>query len=444
MRRIIFLIISICTLVGTATAQWSIRPPLPMEVSNNAVASVRIGDTDYVYSFMGIDTSKIWSGITQRAFEYNTQTNQWQEIAAVPGMEGRIAAAAVGFKGKVYLFGGYSVAPNGSETTYANVDIYDPVSNNWSSGAAVPVPVDDQVIAVWRDSLIYSVSGWSTNQNVKNVQIYNPETDTWQQATQIPGAGVFGHAGGIVGDTLVYFDGARDSFNFPLNGGNFMGVIDPQQPDSITWSTLPPHPGPRKYRTASATLGSRIFFVGGTDNPYNFNGIGYNGQPSQPSDLVFAFNSETVGWETYGPALSATMDHRAMAASRGIEMFLVGGMLSGQQVTNQVTSYIPDIPITGINERSANRSLTDFELIGNYPNPFNPSTRIRYVLQKRQRVQLQVFSIAGKRIAVLIDEDQSPGDQEVTFDAADFSSGVYLYRLTTDTGSYTRKMILMK
>ncbi len=444
MIHYILLALFILSLLSQASAQWLIAPPIPKALSNNAVTSLDIGGINYTYSFMGIDTTKIWSGITRQAFSFNSTTGDWSEIASVPGTEGRIGSAAVGFRGKVYLFGGYSVAANGSETTYPNVDIYDPGANSWSSGAPVPVPVDDQVVGVWRNSLIYLISGWSTNQNVKNVQIYDPVLNSWQQATEIPGAGVFGHSGGIVGDTIVYVDGARDSFNFPLNGGNFMGIINPQQPDSITWSSLPAHPGTRKYRAAAATLGKRIFFVGGTDNSYNFNGIGYNGQPSEPSDEVFAFNSVTGGWEDFGLSFRATMDHRGLGTRGDFALTLVGGMMSGQTVTNNVYFFAPVDPVSQVGPQDEFARIDDFQLIGNYPNPFNPITRIRYSLQKRLAVQLEVFSVSGERVATLVDEVQSPGEKEATFYAADFSSGIYLYRLTTEFGSQTKKMVILK
>ncbi|KAA3598358.1 MAG: hypothetical protein DWQ06_11590 [Calditrichaeota bacterium] len=80
---------------------WTVGNPLPKKISNNAVASLTIDDTCFVFSFMGIDTTKIWSGITQEAFKLNTFTNQWTQIASVPGSVGRIAASAVEFKGKI-------------------------------------------------------------------------------------------------------------------------------------------------------------------------------------------------------------------------------------------------------------------------------------------------------------------------------------------------------
>lgn len=81
-----------------------------------------------------------------------------------------------------------------------------------------------------------------------------------------------------------------------------------------------------------------------------------------------------------------------------------------------------------------------FELLQNYPNPFNPSTTIRYQISQSQFVNLRVFDITGKEIAVLVNEKQSAGTYEVRWDASKYSSGTYFYRLN----DVTRECILIK
>ncbi len=87
---------------------------------------------------------------------------------------------------------------------------------------------------------------------------------------------------------------------------------------------------------------------------------------------------------------------------------------------------------------------TKFSLSQNYPNPFNPLTKIRYTLPKNIFVKLKIFDILGKEIETLVNEKQSPGTYEATFDASKYPSGVYFYKLETENYSETKKMVLIK
>jgi len=90
-------------------------------------------------------------------------------------------------------------------------------------------------------------------------------------------------------------------------------------------------------------------------------------------------------------------------------------------------------------------------LRGNFPNPFNPTTSIRYQVSgiREQFVQIDVYNIRGQRTRTLVNEYMSPGEYIVVWDGKDdyqndVSSGVYFYRMTVDGDSSTRRMVLMK
>jgi len=87
-----------------------------------------------------------------------------------------------------------------------------------------------------------------------------------------------------------------------------------------------------------------------------------------------------------------------------------------------------------------------FSLSQNYPNPFNPVTRIKYNISSIAEgiVTLKVYDVLGKEIETLVNEKQSPGVYEVTFDGTRFASGVYFYRLTAEGYGETKRMTLIK
>jgi hypothetical protein len=83
-------------------------------------------------------------------------------------------------------------------------------------------------------------------------------------------------------------------------------------------------------------------------------------------------------------------------------------------------------------------------LLGNYPNPFNPTTKIDYSLPKGAHVSITVYNIFGEMVRRIVNEFQSAGSKSITFDAGDYSSGVYFYRMRVGNYSEMKKMILLK
>jgi len=315
---------------------------LPKPVSNNAVASLKSGGHELLFSMMGIGPKKTWDAITAEGHALDTATGDWTDLTPVPGI-GRIAAAAVGVRERVYLFGGYTVDARGNEITVPDVNILDLKSGRWARAADLPVAVDDAVAGVYSDRYIYVIGGWSKNQAVRNVQVYDTEKDKWEQATPIAGTPVFGHSGSLIGSTIVYVDGARanpsgERPKYVSSDECWMGKIDAIDMTKIAWTRLAKHPGSARYRIAAGTpeKGERIYFSGGTDNPYNYNGIGYDGKPSEPSPVTFAFNVKSGEWEVIQQDTpDPTMDHRGLLVTEQ-ELIILGGMEKGQVVTDRV------------------------------------------------------------------------------------------------------------
>ena len=83
-------------------------------------------------------------------------------------------------------------------------------------------------------------------------------------------------------------------------------------------------------------------------------------------------------------------------------------------------------------------------LSNNYPNPFNPSTKIEFRISDPGIVSLKVYDLLGREVADLINQEKPTGSYEVTFDASKLPSGVYYYKLSSGSFSETKKMMLFK
>lgn len=87
---------------------------------------------------------------------------------------------------------------------------------------------------------------------------------------------------------------------------------------------------------------------------------------------------------------------------------------------------------------------TEYALHQNFPNPFNPTTRISYYLPKTGNATLTIYDLLGREIATLVDGVQTAGNHSILFDGASLPSGIYFYRLQTESFTTTKKMVLLK
>jgi hypothetical protein len=129
-----------------------------------------------------------------------------------------------------------------------------------------------------------------------------------------------------------------------------------------------------------------------------------------------------------------------------IGSYLTGGlyinvhtsMFGGGEIRGQLMS--PNVVGIGPVESAPSRGF----LAQNVPNPFNPTTAIRYDLARAEHVSLRLYDVNGREIRALVDEEQPAGPQSVTLDARGLASGVYFYRLETPSFSAERKLVLAR
>ena len=114
------------------------------------------------------------------------------------------------------------------------------------------------------------------------------------------------------------------------------------------------------------------------------------------------------------------------------------------------TQYIGSAPDMGAYEHGNPSGIEmeitshSFSLSQNFPNPFNPSTKINWQMPARSQVTLKVYDVLGNEIASLVNEEKEAGYHSIDFNASDFPSGVYFYKLTAGNFISIRKMLLLR
>lgn len=352
----------IMTLCSYSQNLWQLDTlaPLPMLTSNNSVVEGFIDGRAYVYSFAGIDESKIYSGIHLRSFRLDVEADTWEELDPLPDPNGgKIACSASRVGDIIYIIGGYHVASNGSEVSSSKVHRYDIISNTFlSDGTDIPVPIDDQSqIVIGAD--IYVISGWSNFGNVRDVQIYNTETDTWKAANSLPNTNnykVFGSAGAVVGDTLFYYGGAGGT-GFASSRVFRKGALNSDC--EISWVST--GISEFSYRPAATTISvddrQLPVWIGGSDVSYNYDGVAYNGSGGvSPSNRIMLYNNALTSPIEYFD-MDLPMDLRSVASIGGNTKIIVGGMESGQTVSDK-TLRLTYTGVSSVSEKEERQDLS--------------------------------------------------------------------------------------
>lgn len=318
-------------------------PNLPAAVSNNAVALTQTSNGVELYSFKGLSAGKTWQDVNNSAFRM--VNGEWKSINAPQDFHSVLASTAVSIGTDVYVIGGYTVAENDEEKSVPEIFKLDTLTQTWTLATNMPVPVDDTVALVYANRYIYLVSGWHDVDNVSLVQVYDTQKNQWFNASSYPAPAVFGHAGGIVDDTMIICDGVKvvveeKRRRYASSPVCMKGVISSSNPKQIQWSKIDHHSDEAYYRMAAVghKAKQQIVFAGGSNNPYNYNGIGYNDVPSDASDLIRVYDLQSAKWETHQGIIEKTMDHRSLLEKDGW-FYIIGGMHEGQEVSNRVIKF---------------------------------------------------------------------------------------------------------
>lgn len=184
-----------------------------------------------------------------------------------------------------------------------------------------------------------------------------------------------------------------------------------------SWTKVVGINGAKKEAREILVVRSDLIFVG-----FGWDGIGDGG--------VFKYDGKS--WTQIVPdsvysIMSLAVKGKSLLVGTSSSLYRVDGVI--------------DTPV-GVEETPSVPS--SFRLEQNYPNPFNPSTVIRYSVPKTGLVNISVFNLLSQEVKILVNEVKSAGAHEVSFNASNLSSGIYLYRLQSGKFTETKRMVLVK
>lgn len=162
---------------------------------------------------------------------------------------------------------------------------------------------------------------------------------------------------------------------------------------------------------------------------------------------VLISHDSGVTWDSYGPVTDQTeLQIHSPAPGPGRYFWTVIAN-DGILATPGIDVFTFNIHV--ISDVESENIIKEYELSQNFPNPFNPTTKIKFSIPVVETghasfVQLKIYDILGKEIATLVNEEKPSGEYEVEWNAAGFASGIYYYQLKGDNFKETKKVLLLK
>lgn len=310
-----------------------------------------------------------------------------------------------------------------------------PVSQTWQCGDEIRDIEGNRYRTVGIDDTCWMADNLATATYKNGTAI--PELREYEPWT-VPAHGNWAHY-----ENDISFDGAFGKLynGYAVTSGNGLCPADWRVPTAQDWDDLRNQFGESNERGVALMTGNTFHWVDPGMGQYNeFNQSGFNataagvrsGQDGVFRNMKFNtswWSSTSTGEWTNQSFLLDYQGRTSLPSTSKAWGFSVRCVFEqGYEVS--------------IDEPSDSPAL--YELRQNYPNPFNPTTSISYSLPEATTIKVEVYNVSGQMVAVLESGLKSAGRHSVQFDASGLSSGVYFYRIQSEFGMLTQKMLLIK
>lgn len=347
----------------------------------------------------------------QSFIEYRALTDGYWTIIPTTSLY-RFYGAGLVHDGKIYMLGGASTDPTA-------VEVFDPATRSVS--LLTPMPAEHRNSgAVYHDGKIYMIAGSDATTYNNRLDIYDIASDSWSTGANHP---LTAQLEATVHGGMIYTMGGYD--------GTVHDEIYTYDIAADTWTAA----GTMPYPTSAHRMIT------------NHNDIWVVGDYAE-TDRLMRFSVLDGTWTEYESNFIGRR-HASVELADG-KLFIIAGNANknGYWQYYKISQYI-DLS-TVVSVVAPPKTLPrKSQLSQNYPNPFNPSTSIRFMLHESSPVEVNIYNLKGELVRQLSNDVFGPGEQEVFWDGKDGSgvtqaSGQYLYTLKTNSGTESRRMVMLR
>jgi N-acetylneuraminic acid mutarotase len=362
---------------------------------------------------------------------YDPATNSWTTLAPMPTPRSDHAACC--YDGKIYVIGGHAAH---GENTLAFVEVYDPATDTWAQKSDMKIARHGHAAFVYNNK-IHTIGG--TTHEADSIEVngkmatYDPVTDQWTEQ-DTPNLVKYDFACCVVDDKLVVSGGIQDT----AEPGSLCDKTFIYNFKYQTFQQLRKMPNKRCYLTG-AFLNDVVYVIGGSTKSY---------PTPEAQSFVDIYLPEQDAWVEGKELPSSRYGHASCVVHDRIYVFGGKTIVDGNNEWNTDVDVYTETVISTVKEH-ADMFPTEFELYPNFPNPFNPSTQIKFDCPAASFVSLKIFDLLGRQVKILVNEKRPAGRYAEMWDATNninnpVSSGIYLAVLQASSHQQSIKLVLMK
>ncbi len=435
-KSLIIFFILFTGLLFSKAREWKIYGSMPIPVAGAEIVTYN----EKIYILGGYQESNGEPISAIQLFDpAECLQHQWQVVGDMQVPRANFVARLYG--DKIYISGGITGRKNDAATS---MEVWNLDGNN---GNTVSHEFFMNRIGatgeIWKDFLL--IIGGYNSFPVGYIAAYHLGLD--ENIGQLPSFSnqePYQQSSVLVDDDIYIFGGVRSGvsdriykLNLDILDGDFWPPINI---GNILTRIQPDLPFPRAAMQAVKTEPDTVWLIGGYNEEYN------------ALDSVNKFVIRSNGYE-HIPGPSLNVARKEMTATMlDTVLYVFGGLDEHGHVLDTVEALINSVIIDSCETNVVDKKFsepTTFRLLQNYPNPFNNSTTIEFQVTTATMARLDIFSSRGELVTSLLNNTVSPGVHRVVWDGRSSAgdlvpSGVYIYQLTTDLQTESRKMLIVK